>query len=281
LNLKITMLGTGTSQGVPMIGCVCDVCQSADPRDKRWRPSILVEIMDAGPASRDSEFARATRFVLIDTSTDLRMQALTFGVTRVDAVLFTHSHADHVFGLDDVRRFNKMQKAAIPCYADAQTITDLRRTFAYIFSDHTPKGGGLPKILLNLIGGPFVLGGVEIVPVPVMHGSRPILGYRIGTFAYLTDCSEIPDSSFELLEGVQTLVVDSLREKPHTTHFNVASAVAAASRIGATRTYFTHISHDLGHVQTNARLPRGVEMAYDGLIIEEPIVDTREPAAGR
>jgi phosphoribosyl 1,2-cyclic phosphate phosphodiesterase len=291
VSLTITLLGTGTSHGVPMIGCDCDVCRSTDPRDKRSRPSILIELLNgASGLGRTSEipektsgavgadfsrraasaFADATRSILVDTSSDLRMQALTRDIRRVDAILFTHSHADHVFGLDEVRRFNKLQKAAIPCYADDTTITDLRRTFSYIFNTDTAKGGGLPKITLMRIGGVFSLGGRDIVPVPLLHGTRPILGYRVGSFAYLTDCSFIPDTSWPLLEGVTTLVIDALRERPHSTHFNVEQALAAAARIGAARTYFTHISHDLGHAATCARLPRGVELAYDGLILETP-----------
>jgi phosphoribosyl 1,2-cyclic phosphate phosphodiesterase len=284
VSLRVTLLGTGTSHGVPMIGCDCDVCRSTDPRDKRSRPSILIELdgphVASGPyvasgfsrtgAQTESAFAAATRSILVDTSSDLRMQALTRDIRRVDAILFTHSHADHVFGLDEVRRFNKLQKAAIPCYADELTITDLRRTFAYIFDTNTPKGGGLPKITLTRIGGAFSLGGRDVIPIPLMHGARPILGYRIGPFAYLTDCNVIPDASWPLLEGVETLVIDALRERPHSTHFNVEQALAAAARIGAARTYFTHISHDLGHAATCARLPRGVELAYDGLILETP-----------
>jgi phosphoribosyl 1,2-cyclic phosphate phosphodiesterase len=212
--------------------------------------------------------SRAVRRVLIDTSSDLRAQALQFGIRRLDAILFTHSHADHVLGLDEVRRFNKLQREAIPCYSDARTKADLQRTFGYIFDEHTPKGGGIPKIVLNEIIGPFSLGSVDIIPVPILHGSRPILGFRVGAFAYLTDCSMIPDASWPLLEGVRTLVLDALRDRPHTTHFSVSEAVNAAARIGAERTYFTHISHELGHAATCARLPRGVELAYDGLVLE-------------
>jgi phosphoribosyl 1,2-cyclic phosphate phosphodiesterase len=270
-SFTVTLLGTGTSYGVPMIGCDCDVCRSTDPRDRRMRTSVLIDLPEPGTSSGGrsaSPVATRVRRILIDTSSDLRAQALTFGVRRLDAILFTHSHADHILGLDEVRRFNRLQKEAIPCYSDGRTKGDLRRTFAYIFDEDTPKGGGIPKIILNEIVGPFSLGAVDIVPVPIMHGSRPILGFRMGSFAYLTDCSAIPDASWALLAGVRTLVVDALRERPHTTHFSVPEAVKAAARIGAERTYFTHISHELGHAETSARLPRGVELAYDGLVLE-------------
>jgi phosphoribosyl 1,2-cyclic phosphate phosphodiesterase len=274
LSLKVTLLGTGTSYGVPMIGCDCAVCQSTDPRDKRSRPSILIELTgdrtsgEAPDRAAGSAVSRSVRHILIDTSTDLRAQALRFNVRRVDAILYTHSHADHVLGLDEVRRFNKLQKDTIPCFADERTMTDLRRTFAYAFDTGVPKAGGLPKITLNRIGGPFTLGGVEIVPVPLMHGPRPILGFRLGGFAYLTDTNFIPDASWPLLAGVRTLVLDALRERQHSTHFCVPEAIAAAQRIGAERTYFTHIAHDLGHAETCARLPPGIELAYDGLVLE-------------
>ncbi|MEQ1731961.1 MAG: MBL fold metallo-hydrolase [Vicinamibacterales bacterium] len=266
MTLRITMLGTGTSHGVPMIGCDCRTCQSTDPRDRRSRPSILMEWMDVDAAA--TPFAQAVRQVLVDTSTDLRQQALTFGLRRVDAILFTHSHADHILGLDEVRRFNVIQKSAIPAFGDARTVRDLRHMFSYIFDAPTPQGGGIPKLSLSTIVGPFSLGGLDIVPVPVMHGRRPILGYRIGSFAYLTDCNAIPDESWPLLEGVRTLVLDALREKVHPTHFNLEQALEAAARIGADRTYFTHVCHDLPYVETCARLPRGVELAYDGLVLE-------------
>ncbi|HVC20539.1 MAG TPA: MBL fold metallo-hydrolase [Vicinamibacterales bacterium] len=252
--LRVRMLGTGTSHGVPMIGCRCAVCRSDDPRDRRWRPSILIETPD-GTA------------ILVDTATDLRAQALAFDVTRVDAILFTHSHADHLMGLDEVRRFNVLQRAAIPCYADARTAADIRRTFAYVF-EPGPAGGGIPQIDLHEIDGPLVLGGVQVVPVPVLHGARPIYGYRIGPFAYLTDCNAIPDASWALLDGVTDLVLDALRDRPHPTHFTVAEALDVVTRLRPQRTWFTHICHDLPHQATCERLPDGVNLAYDGLTVE-------------
>jgi phosphoribosyl 1,2-cyclic phosphate phosphodiesterase len=264
LNLRITLLGTGTSHGVPMIGCDCRTCRSTDPRDRRTRPSIYVERVDDGATGVGGE----VRSILIDTSTDLRAQALAHDIRRVDAILYTHSHADHILGLDEVRRFNALQKSAIPAYADAQTTANLKQAFSYIFDAATPQGGGLPQIVLSRIAGPFCLGGIEIVPVPIMHGRRSILGFRFGPFAYLTDCSRIPDRSWPLLTGVTTLVLDALRERPHPTHFSVPEAIEAAERIGAERTYFTHICHDLPHVETCARLPAGVQLAYDGQVLE-------------
>ncbi len=265
MSLKITLLGTGTSHGVPMIGCECAVCRSTDPHDTRTRPSILVELREEGSPAV-SAWAGDVRTILVDTSTDLRMQALTRGVKRVDAILFTHSHADHVMGLDEVRRFNVMKKGAMPCFGDAQTLGDLGRTFAYAFNgEHV--GGGVPHLSFFRIGGPFALGGVEIVPVPVMHGPRPILGFRVGSFAYLTDCSGIPEASWPLLDGVKTLVLDALRDRPHPTHFSVTQALEVAARLSPDRTYFTHICHDLPHAATCARLPHGVELAYDGLVL--------------
>jgi phosphoribosyl 1,2-cyclic phosphate phosphodiesterase len=248
-----------------MIGCDCAVCSSPDPRDRRTRPSILIEVE---PAHDAPAFAQAIRSVLVDTSTDLRAQALAHGVRRVDAILFTHSHADHIMGLDDVRRFNVLQRGAIPCFADQDTGADLRRIFAYIFERRATVGGGVPELALFEIGGSFVLGGIDVVPVPVFHGPRPILGFRIGDFAYLTDCSRIPDEAWPLIEGVRILVIDALRERPHPTHFSVAEALAVAARVGPDHTYFTHICHDLPHAATCARLPRGVQLAYDGLRLQ-------------
>jgi phosphoribosyl 1,2-cyclic phosphate phosphodiesterase len=283
LSLKVTLLGTGTSHGVPMIGCDCDVCRSLDLRDRRTRPSILIQIEapPAGPqappslAGQDerrsaarSAVARAVRHILVDTSPDLRAQALANRVTRVDAILFTHSHADHVLGLDEVRRYNILQREPISCFGDARTLADLRQTFGYIFKAPDAGGGAIPQIILSQIAGPFSLGGTEIVPVPIMHGPRSILGFRVGSFAYLTDCSRIPEESWPLVDGVRTLVIDALRERPHPTHFSVSEALEVVARLSPERAYFTHVCHDLPHAATCARLPRGVELAYDGLVLE-------------
>jgi phosphoribosyl 1,2-cyclic phosphate phosphodiesterase len=252
---RVTFLGTGTSHGVPMVGCRCDTCRSTDPRDQRLRPSIYLEVPE-GPA------------VLVDTATDLRQQALTCGVSRIDAILFTHSHADHIMGLDEVRRFNIMQRGAIPAYADAETVADLRRTFHYVFSPPAQQGGGIPEIDLHTIDGPFHIGRLHVVPVAIFHGPRQILGFRFGSFAYLTDCNRIPDESWPKLEHLDVLVLDALRHRPHPTHFSVTQALDVVARVQPRRTFFTHICHDLPHAATNASLPSGVELAYDGLALD-------------
>jgi phosphoribosyl 1,2-cyclic phosphate phosphodiesterase len=241
--------------GVPMIGCDCETCRSTDPRDKRWRASVYVET-DDGQA------------LLVDAGPDIRAQSLAFGVRRVDAIVFTHGHADHIMGLDDIRRFNVLQQSPMPCFGDEATLNDLRRTFFYVFDPHTPRGGGLPQVELFHVVGPFCLGRQEITPIPIFHGKRPILGLRMGRFAYLTDCSRIPDGSWGLLDGLDLLVLDALRDKPHPTHFSLTEAIDVSERIGARRTCFTHMCHNLRHADTCARLPRGVELAYDGLVVE-------------
>ena len=240
------------------------MCRSPDPHDRRLRPSILIELPDGA----SNAFASSVRSILVDTSTDLREHAIRSNVRRVDAILFTHSHADHVMGLDDVRRYNQMQKGAIPCYADEGTVGSLRQMFSYVFHPPRQVGGGLPQLSLFRIAGPFLLGGAEVVPIPLLHGALPVLGFRIGGFAYLTDCNRIPDASWPLLTGVRTVILDALRQRPHSTHFSVGEAIAIAEKIGVERAYFTHICHDLPHAETNASLPRGVELAYDGLVLE-------------
>ena len=254
--MDVTFLGTGTSMGVPMIGCACAVCQSTDPRDNRSRPSILVRLA-SGAA------------ILVDTSSDLRAQALRFGLTRIDAVLYTHSHADHILGLDELRRFNTLMKGPIPLYGDERTLTDLRRIFHYAFQPPREPGHEyVPNLVPFVLDGPITVAGAEVQPVPVTHGARTIFGFRFGRFAYLTDCCAIPEASWPLLEGLDVVVVDALRERPHASHFSLDQAVAAARRIGAGRTFFTHMSHDLGHDATCARLPEGMALAHDGLRLE-------------
>jgi phosphoribosyl 1,2-cyclic phosphate phosphodiesterase len=238
-----------------MIGCTCAVCRSPDPRDRRLRPSIFMDV--PGRAA-----------ILVDTTPDLRQQALAHGVSRLDAVLFTHSHADHILGLDEIRRFNFMQGGAIPCYATAEVWESIRRTFYYVFDGIPRQGGGIPMVEPHEIAGPFDVAGVHVVPVPLLHGRMPILGFRFGDLAYLTDCSAIPDESWPLVAGVETLIIDALRDKKHSTHFTVQEALEAVARIAPARAYLTHMSHDLGHAETNARLPRGVELAYDGLSLD-------------
>ena len=251
----VLVLGSGTSQGVPMIGCECATCRSTDPRDARLRASILITLNDG-------------LSILVDTSPDLRAQALAHGLRRVDAILYTHSHADHVLGLDEVRRFNWLQREAIPCYGDERTLHDVRRVFAYAFDDLAPKGGGLPRVVLFPLAGEFSIGAATFVPIPLLHGNREIFGYRVGSFAYLTDCSGIPERSWPLLDGVKTVIVDALRERPHPTHFSVGQALEVVTRLAPDRAYFTHMCHDLPHAATCARLPAGVELAYDGLAFD-------------
>lgn len=238
-----------------MIGCECEVCQSADSRDKRLRSSIYVE-GDDGVC------------VLVDTTTDLRTQALRARIRRVDAVLFTHAHADHVMGLDELRRFNMITRQPVPAYGMRSTLDDLRRTFAYAFAPDAPRGGGVPDLRLAPLEGACCIGRTDVVPVPVQHGRWPVLGFRFGSFAYLTDCNRIPEASFPLLEGLDVLVLDALRHRPHPTHFSLDEALAVARRVGARRTFFTHIAHELGHARTCAGLPAGVTLACDELTID-------------
>ncbi len=253
-NLRVTVLGSGTSSGVPTIGCDCAVCLSADPRDKRLRPSILLSYGE--------------RRIVIDTTPDFRTQALRSGLHRLDAVVFTHAHADHILGLDDVRPFNYRQKQHIPIYLTESVFETVRRIFDYVF-DERPHESVVPKLEVNLITEqPFDVLGLRFEPVPLRHGRTEVYGFRIGKLAYLTDHGEIPESSLEKLAGLDVLFLDALRYKPHPTHSTVAQSIATAQRVGAKRTYFTHMCHDVGHVAGEAALPEGIFLAYDGLILD-------------
>ena len=252
--MKVTFLGSGTSTGVPTVGCHCAVCTSGNPRNKRLRQSVKIEI--------------GGRYFLIDTTPDLRTQLLREPIPRLDFVLFTHSHADHVMGLDDVRPFNFFQRESIMAYASPLTAKAIRRAFSYIWDPRTQQGGGKPQIELVEVEKAFRHEDIEIVPIPVRHGEWSILGYRIGPFAYITDTNGIPDESLQLLEGIDTLALDGLRPRPpHPTHFTIPEAVEAARAVGARQTWLIHMSHDVDHDTVDASLPAGISLAYDGLTL--------------
>lgn len=249
--MRVTFLGTGTSVGVPTIGCDCRTCLSDDPRDNRLRASILVE--------------HHGNNLLVDASIDFRQQALRTRLDRVDAILFTHAHADHCFGLDDARPL-MFRNGAIPCYATEVTWEGLRRVYAYALS---PRGlSSAPQIIPHVIGGEFSLAGLRIEPIEVVHGTLPVTAYRIGGFAYVTDCNEIPDSSCERLTDLDLLVIDALRIRPHPTHLTLESALDYVKRLRPRRALLTHISHDINHGEVSRRLPVHVQIAYDGLQVE-------------
>ena len=253
MKATLTVLGSGTSMGVPTIGCDCAVCHSTDPHDRRTRPSIMVEY--GGKA------------VLIDTTPDFREQAIREQIRAVDAVLYTHTHADHILGIDDLRPLSFHRQGKIPLYATAAAGAFLRSMFRYIF-DANYKYGGIAQVELHDIEGPVKLFGAEFVPVTVMHGDAEILGFRFGAAAYLTDFSDIPESSLRQLHGLDILFLDALRHKPHPTHSTVENSLRIIERLKPRRAFFTHICHDLPHEETNASLPPHVRLSFDGMKLE-------------
>jgi phosphoribosyl 1,2-cyclic phosphate phosphodiesterase len=249
--VTITFLGTGTSQGVPVIACNCEVCTSADPRDNRLRTSILIEAEE--------------RVIVIDSGPDFRYQMLRAHVQRLDAIVFTHEHKDHIAGLDDIRAFNYKQQAPIDVYADQRVQEALKREFHYIFDDY--KYPGIPQLNLHTIRlEPFNIGGIEFIPIEVMHYKLPVLGFRINDFTYITDAKSVSDEEREKIKGSKILVINALQKQYHISHFTLDEAIAFAEEMGAEKTYLTHISHRLGtHRAISAMLPPNIGLAYDGL----------------
>jgi phosphoribosyl 1,2-cyclic phosphate phosphodiesterase len=265
--IRLTVMGSGTSMGVPTLACHCRVCDSTDPQDKRLRPSLLL--------------SRRGQNVVIDTTPDFRTQALRVGLDRLDAVLLTHCHADHILGFDDLRPYNFRQKTAIPVYGTADTFRVLRRVFSYVF-DNKPTLSAIPSVVLHEVNGPFPLLGTPFIPVPLQHGEMEVTGYRFGRAAYLTDFSRLPEASLPLLEDLDDLILDALRDVPHPMHQTVEQALALVDRLRPKRAWFTHIAHDLPHEATNERLRKSgyphVKLAYDGLQFD---VSTESPAVER
>jgi phosphoribosyl 1,2-cyclic phosphate phosphodiesterase len=251
--LTLTILGSGTSTGIPVIGCSCAVCHSSDLRNRRTRCSALLSYRGHN--------------ILIDTATDLRQQMLREEISHIDAVLYTHVHADHLHGIDDLRVFTLRGEPVIPLYGAASTLNQIQHSFAYIF-DPSSEPGYIPQLKVCPVADPFNLYGISLVPVPLLHGSMDVFGYRVGPLAYLTDCNGIPETSIDLLEGVEFLVIDGLRITPHRTHFNIQQAVAMAQKIGARKTWLTHLSHEVDHQKHEKELPPGFGLAFDGQRIE-------------
>ena len=253
--LDLLFLGTGTSAGIPMIGCHCPVCRSSDPHDKRTRCSIVVSYND--------------HHFLVDTTPELRLQCVANGVDWIDSVVMTHGHADHIMGLDDVRRFNAIKQGPLDIWANNETHETLTKCFGYAFNEPDPSAKVFrPHLVRRVIDGPFDLAGQTWTPVPLLHGKMTVLGFRIGNFAYCTDVSTLPEASAAMLHGLDVLVLDALAWHKHPTHFSIDEALAVVEQVKPKRTLFTHIAHSLGHAETNAKLPENVRLAYDGQRLE-------------
>jgi len=251
--MRVIVLGCATSTGVPIIGCKCPVCTSPNPKNKRTRSSVFIHTKGKN--------------ILIDTAPDLRFQALTHGITRLDTVLYTHSHADHTHGIDELRTYNFVNKMIIPCYGSPQTVANIKANFRYIF-DGSFSAGGKPELDITPVTDEFDFHGIRIIPIEINHANWIIFGYRIGKMAYLTDCSGIPEESMKRLEGLDLLIIGALRYNPHPAHFNVEQAVRAIGRIQPKLAVFTHMGHELEYEELSRRLPEGVMPAYDGMEFE-------------
>lgn len=266
--LRVTFLGTGTSVGVPVLTCDCRVCTSDDPRNQRLRAGLLLEWRDPTSVSPGggAKSGRTVK-VLMDTPTDLRQQALHAGLDRVDAVIYTHAHADHVFGLDDLRIYNFRQRAAIPLYGNPETLEAIAHTFKYAF---VPGATGVPRLTMHSVSEAFELFGRIITPVPVWHDSMLIHAYKIGSFGYITDCSGIPEEAAEQLRGLDVLAIDALRRQPHPSHFTLDEALEQIERLRPERALLTHLSHDFDHADLEEEVGEEIEVAYDGMVVEIP-----------
>lgn len=282
--MRVTFLGTGTSHGIPVIGCACKVCVSPNPKNRRNRIGVWLQ---EGPAQEGRDLSERGRgqapesagpigredvpqglSAVIDVSSEFRTAALANGLKHLDFVLLTHAHSDHASGMDDLRIFSQTSGKAMPIYADERTLSEVKQRYAYAFGGSKGYGGGMPQYELRAASSPFLQGNWKVTPLPVLHGPEPILGYRVGRFAFITDVTVIPDATLDLLEDLDVLALDCLRPRPHSTHLHYERAVEYARRIGARRTFMIHMTHDFDHDELEAMLPEGMRAAYDGLTVE-------------